>query len=76
VTGVQTCALPISPKPQNPIKLIRILSYKENNQMLRKFVGACLASFALAHETEMFPTDAHVAEANGWNSVQVTVDGK
>lgn len=44
--------------------------------MLRKFVGACLASFALAHETEVFPTDAHVAEANGWNSVQVTVDGK
>jgi len=27
VTGVQTCALPISPKPQNPIYMLPILLF-------------------------------------------------
>jgi hypothetical protein len=39
VTGVQTCALPISPKPQNPSKLI----YSTNNSFIKKLV---LAHFA------------------------------
>jgi len=29
VTGVQTCALPISPKPQNPVRLNIILMATE-----------------------------------------------